>query len=144
MATDTTPLPSPPFIEIPGLRNFRDAGGYPLATNTKKMVRRGVLFRASEPSMVTDQGITRMNELRIRKVYDLRSKTEIDRDNQKGGRHVREWEGAERVFAPVFSQDDYSPESIAKRFSSFSKEGTEVCIFFFKKNFIVCISQRKR
>lgn len=52
-------LPSPPFIVVPGLPNFRDAGGYevmsdlPSASSTEgksrtKMVRRGVLFRSSE------------------------------------------------------------------------------------------------
>lgn len=121
------PLPTPPFIEIPGLRNFRDAGGYPISTNPSKMVRRGIIFRSSEPSMVTDQGIALMNDkLGIKYVYDLRSQTEIDKDAAHGGRQVKEWAGAERVFVPVFSHEDYSPEAIAVRFSNFAREGTEV------------------
>lgn len=130
-----TPLPTPPFIEIPGLRNFRDAGGYPISlsgvTNShpegQQIVRRGILFRASEPSMVTDEGIALMTDrLGIRYVYDLRSQTEIDKDAANGGRQVKEWAGAERVFVPVFSHEDYSPEAIAVRFSNFASEGTEV------------------
>lgn len=139
MTTDDMPLPSPPFIEIPGLRNFRDAGGYPVTITTlstsspPKIIRRGLLFRASEPSMVTDHGIRIMtDELRIAKVYDLRSQAEIDRDtapgSSRGGRYVREWAGAERVFAPVFGDEDYSPEAIAVRFSNFSRMGSEVCV----------------
>lgn len=57
-------LPSPPFISVPGLPNFRDAGGYevildsPSAPSTDgksktKMVRKGVLFRSSEVGLST-------------------------------------------------------------------------------------------
>lgn len=66
--------------------------------------------------------------LGIKYVYDLRSQTEIDRDAANGGRQVKEWAGSERVFAPVFSHEDYSPEAIAKRFSAFASEGDEVSI----------------
>lgn len=124
----TTPLPSPPFIDIPGLRNFRDAGGYPLQAAPTKIVRKGLVFRASEPSQVTAQGIATMTDtLGIQRVYDLRSQIEIDRDSAGAAlRRVREWAGSERVFAPVFSHEDYSPEAIAKRFSAFASEGSEV------------------
>lgn len=129
--TVDAPLPSPPFIDVPGLPNFRDAGGYPLASDPRKIVRRGILFRASEPSLVTDAGVALMsNQLGIRKVYDLRSHKEIVKDTQQGGRQVKEWSGAERVFAPVFAEEDYSPEAIAKRFSAFASEGSEVRLFF--------------
>lgn len=132
MAIQEIHLPSPPFIDIPGLPNFRDAGGYPIYTATPeptKMVRRGILFRASEPSKVTTAGIATMTKtLGITTVYDLRSQTEIDNDAKKhdGGRQVREWEGSERVFAPVFTTEDYSPEAIAKRFSAFASQDSEV------------------
>lgn len=138
MATTTSsdmPLPSPPFIDVPGLRNFRDAGGYPVVTTSssssspakKKMVRRGVLFRASEPSRVTDAGVRVLAEdLRIATVYDLRSRVEMDLYAP------REWPGAERVFCPVFADEDYAPEAVARRFSNFARDdGSEVCIFFF-------------
>lgn len=134
--TSTPPLPTPPFIPIPGLPNFRDAGGYPLAADpARKMVRRGVLFRSSEPSMLTPAGVAALRDgLGVRTVYDLRSRVEIDRDAGAaggGGRRVREWDGSERVFAPVFSHEDYSPEAIARRFSAFAREGSEVSGSFF-------------
>lgn len=135
MGIQATPLPSPPFIDIPGLPNFRDAGGYPVYTVTPKptkMVRRGILFRASEPSKVTNAGIdTMINTLGIKIIYDLRSQTEIDRDAKgpDGGRQVREWEGSQRVYAPVFTTEDYSPEAMAMRFKAFAGEGSEVSFF---------------
>lgn len=73
MADPQTTLPTPPFITVPGLPNFRDAGGYPLAQQPDKMVRTGVLFRSSEPSQVTAEGIAIMTAtLGIKTVYDLR------------------------------------------------------------------------
>lgn len=125
--TTIPPLPCPPFIIVPGLPNFRDAGGYPLEDAPTKIIRKGIIFRASEPSKVTEEGIATMTDtLGIKYVYDLRSQTEIDRDASNGGRQVKEWAGSERVFAPVFSHEDYSPEAIAKRFSAFASEGAEV------------------
>lgn len=133
VTTATTPcsssdpsLLSPPFIPMRGLPNLRDAGGYRLADDPSRMVRRGVLLRASEPSRLTDEEAARLTgELGVRALYDLRSQAEIDRD--AGKRNVREVPGAERIFAPVFPHEDYSPEAVALRFASFAKEGTEVC-----------------
>lgn len=147
-----TPLPSPPFIDVPGLPNFRDCGGYPVVPTSsssssadgkdgddgrkkkmkKRVVRSGVVFRSSEPSMVTDEGISILRDrLGITHVYDLRSQAEIDHDVGDGGRHrVREWDGARRIFVPVFLLEDGSPEAIAVRYANFSKKSSEVSFFF--------------
>lgn len=67
-------LPSPPFISVPGLPNFRDAGGYEVISdppNTSaegkrktKMVRRGILFRSSEVGLLLLHGRVPEQELR--------------------------------------------------------------------------------
>lgn len=119
-------LPSPPFVDIPGLKNFRDLGGYPVPGQPGKVVKRNLVFRASEPSKVTDEGISKLNALGITHVYDLRSEMEIQRDAASAGRQVKVWQGAERVFVPVFRDHDYSPAAIAQRYSGYSSEGTEV------------------
>lgn len=123
MAAD---LPSPPFKDIPGLPNFRDVGGYPIASQPGKEVRRGVLFRSAEPSQTTDEGVTRLQELGIAHVYDLRSDAERERDKKNNkDRPIKEWEGAERIEAPIFGKHDYSPKAIAERLERY-KKGTEV------------------
>lgn len=91
--------------------------------------------------------------LGIKRVYDLRSQTELDNDAKSAGRQVKEWDGSERVFAPVFSHEDYSPEAIAKRFSAFASTGNEVskalsllCIFergLERVTQCVCVCERK-
>lgn len=122
-------LPAP-FHHIPGLPNFRDLGGvaWPIA-GAQTTVRAGVVYRSSEPSRVTDAGVARLQALGIRKVYDLRSRREIERDAAAGqDRPVREWPGAERFFVPVFLDADYSPEAVAVRFRQYADE-SEVSFF---------------
>jgi hypothetical protein len=116
-------LPCPPFITIPGLPNFRDLGGY--RTSQATTIRRGIIYRSSEPSQLTSGGVIELQKLGITHVYDLRSRPEIER---AGVRSVREWEGAERVFAPVFKDEDYSPEAIALRFRHYGMEGPDVSL----------------
>ncbi|KAI1382483.1 tyrosine phosphatase [Hypoxylon crocopeplum] len=103
-----------PFVDVPGVLNFRDIGGYAVSTLSGKTVRRGMVFRSSEPSKVTDDGISRIQQLGIKHIYDLRSLREF---TIRPGRSasVRELEGIERIFAPVFLTEDYSPEAIAIR-----------------------------
>lgn len=121
-------LPTPPFItSIPGLANLRDVGGYPISipsspSSRKSVVKRGILYRAAEPSSVDDAGAAILvDSLGIKHVYDLRSAVELAKRPETawdaGGR-------ARRVFVPVFLDKDYSPEAIALRFKSYS-EGPE-------------------
>lgn len=90
------PLPRlpPPFIYTPSLANLRDAGGLPVA-GEKTAVRRGILYRAADPSFCTEAELAFLNgELGITHIYDLRSEPEFERQ----GDALVEWEGRIREF----------------------------------------------
>ena len=130
---DDFDLPSPPFISVPGLANARDIGGYAIAASPGKVVKNSLIFRASEPSKVTDEGIAKLKELNIKFVYDLRSAEEIEHD-QRG---VRELPGSTRVHAPIFSDQDHEPESLAARFKRYN-ENPKGFIFGYQEDILLC------
>ncbi|KAK0612359.1 protein-tyrosine phosphatase-like protein, partial [Bombardia bombarda] len=125
-------LPSPPFIKVPGLANLRDVGGYQVSDQPGKAIRRGLLFRAAEPSKVSAEGVTVLQGLGITHVYDLRSVIEVARTTESAGQSPsasgnrsasqpdEAWPGAKRFFVPVFLDRDYSPEALAIRFRNYS------------------------
>ncbi|WP_031072336.1 tyrosine-protein phosphatase [Streptomyces sp. NRRL WC-3742] len=59
------------FIEIPGVRNFRDAGGI-------GALRTGVLYRSGSLHTLTEEGAGRLKDLGLRTVVDLRSTFELE------------------------------------------------------------------
>ncbi|KAI9055363.1 hypothetical protein LZ554_000320 [Drepanopeziza brunnea f. sp. 'monogermtubi'] len=114
----------PPFVSIPGLANFRDIGGWPIEGARRSVVpssvRIGVLFRGPDTTTVTGQGVLKLREtIGVRTDFDLRSRGQIE----KGG--FRELEGIERVWAPAFPDEEYSPEKAARRYVLYASEGTE-------------------
>ncbi|KAI5921696.1 tyrosine phosphatase [Camillea tinctor] len=105
-------LPTHPFIEVSGVENFRDLGGYPIASQPGKILRRGLVFRSAYPSNVTESGVSVLQRLGIKHVYDLRSIQEIEALEQASHSQLaKQWEGAQRVFVPVFRDEDYSVEA---------------------------------
>jgi len=84
-------IPYPPFINVEGVPNFRDIGGYscpaptsPIQSNGPEVsslspfsVRRNFAFRCSELSQLTPRGNAVMNtDLGIKVLFDLRSEVE--------------------------------------------------------------------
>ncbi|KFY11343.1 hypothetical protein V492_04522 [Pseudogymnoascus sp. VKM F-4246] len=121
----TSTLPSPPFIQVEGLPNLRDLGGYPVP-GSQKSIRRGVVYRAGAPSnRIDEEGKKTMKALGITHVYDLRSNPEIEKAEAAGKGGVVEFEGSERVFAPVFTDVDYSPQNLMVRFKNYQSGSPE-------------------
>ncbi len=67
-----------------------------------------------------------MQRLGITHVYDLRSIPEIKRNEDAGRGGIVEWDGCERVFAPVFRDEDYSPEALAVRLTDYASGDVDV------------------
>lgn len=125
-SSSSAALPSPPFIQVEGLPNLRDLGGYPVP-GSKNSIRRGVIYRAGAPSSrIDEEGWTTIKSLGITHVYDLRSNPEIEKAEAAGRGGVVEFEGSKRVFAPVFMEVDYSPQNLIVRFKNYQSGSPEV------------------
>jgi len=108
-------LASPPFIDIDGIFNFRDVGGF---VTSQGIVRRGWIFRSAQPGGVTEQGAATLQELGITTIFDLRAKSEIEK--YSSFMSVKEILGIERRSVPVLNDSDYQPEKQAMKFMNYS------------------------
>jgi len=73
---------APNWIELEGVVNIRDVGGLPTADGRR--IRSGVLIRSANLSFVTEADVARLvNELRVRRVLDLRTDVEV-RNSEPG------------------------------------------------------------
>ena len=116
-------LPSPPFVSIEGIHNFRSVGGY-RTSNPFSITRQNILFRSAEPSQVTPAGVLALKALNITTIFDLRSMPEIEK--MKALTPITHIEGIERIFVPIFKDIDYSPKAIALRYKDYtSSDGVE-------------------
>lgn len=122
-------LSKPPFVSIAGVFNVRDLGSYPSTTSPGYMTKPSLIFRAAEVSSITEEGIAQLRALGVKKVYDMRSDTEIERY----GTPCPEMEGIEIVRTPVFKVEDYSPEMMAKRFELYASGQTEAFITLYSQ-----------
>lgn len=103
-------LPSPPFILNTGIHNFRA-----LIHPTSSVP---ILYRAADPSPITPTGASILHDLNITTIFDLRSNPEIKNSNTANP--VNELKGINRIHAPVFPDDDFSPETLAQRFKDYA------------------------
>ena len=74
--TTTYILPSP-FIDVPGVRNFRVVANLPLENDETKILRSDYLYRSGMLNNIEDTGITKQKLLNIYDVFDLRSPEEM-------------------------------------------------------------------
>ncbi|CZT06774.1 related to protein-tyrosine phosphatase [Rhynchosporium graminicola] len=114
----------PPFVDIPGLANFRDIGGWPIQDEKgiiNGTVKKGIFYRGPDTTTVTDEGMSMLRrELGIMVHFDLRSKGQIEK---AGG--FKQLDGIKRVCCPVVPDGEYSPEKAAKRYVLYASDGTE-------------------
>lgn len=117
--------PSPPFIHVDGVPNFRDIGGYPITESTS--TRRNFVYRSALPTRITPEGLKRLaQDLHITTVYDLRSNAELRKDPITSSLLHDNQYGVTVLHNPVFPEQDSSPEQLAKRFANYmSADGSE-------------------
>ena len=119
----------PPFVDVQGVLNFRDIGGAAIAPGSS--VRQNLIYRSADFKNLTATGIQQLQALGIKAVFDLRSNQEIKKARESGAESdFAAWsampDGPRYHHVPVFADSDYSPETLAKRFTEYSSEGPEV------------------
>ncbi|KAF2840779.1 putative tyrosine-protein phosphatase [Patellaria atrata CBS 101060] len=137
----------PPFHNIPGLSNFRDIGGWPIATppssNTNPdaltpapppqyRVRHHILHRSADPTLLplSSQKTLSSAPYNISTIFDIRSIPQLKR---AGGAYDFSSHGIERVWLPVFGEEEYTPEKAGLRYVQYSADGTEGIVGAFEE-----------
>lgn len=78
-------------MDIDGMNNFRDLGGYP--TRDGRHVRWGLLFRSDQIYNASPKGLVELKELGIKTIIDYRSNHEIAKyPNPDMGKEIRSYQ----------------------------------------------------
>lgn len=64
-----------PFVQVEGVFNIRTAGNF--RVDLERSVKPFLIFRSGELSKITEQGIQQLIALKIKTVFDFRSKLEV-------------------------------------------------------------------
>ncbi|OJD35067.1 tyrosine phosphatase [Diplodia corticola] len=139
-AIPPSPALPPPFLPTPSIPNLRDAGNnLPCGTtNTATTVIRPLaLLRSADPSRASPADRAILRGLRVTKVFDLRSRPEIEKAGEGGGKAEGEVMGGggggeedgemflKRVWVPVFEDEVFVPERLAVRYREYASRGLE-------------------
>ncbi|KAJ3409718.1 hypothetical protein HDV05_004292 [Chytridiales sp. JEL 0842] len=100
-------------VNVGGVQNFRDAGGYPCGNG--KFVKRGLVYRCADLSEITSTGLSTLQSLSTRLLFDLRSNPELAK------RPPKTLKGIERIHVPVFQDEDYSPRALGVRWKLYTE-----------------------
>lgn len=119
-------LSRPPFVTIQGVFNVRDLGNLPSTYRPGEITRSNFIFRSAEVSGITDEGVyferndyllshhiegkAQLKGLGITTVFDLRSDIEMLKYNAP----IPVIDGISILRAPIFKEEDYSPETMAR------------------------------
>ncbi|KAH7410147.1 tyrosine phosphatase family-domain-containing protein [Phaeosphaeria sp. MPI-PUGE-AT-0046c] len=120
-------LPSPPFHNIPNIANLRDAALFPLQTATGPL-KPSLLFRSADVSKLLPENWSSLSALGVTHVFDLRSAPEVGFTSSTPSTSLPTWvssmneAGINRTWVPVFAEQDYSPEGLAKRYVKYMDE----------------------
>ncbi|ORZ13070.1 tyrosine phosphatase family-domain-containing protein [Absidia repens] len=103
----------PRWIDVNGIKNFRDIGGWPLKDGSG-YIRERIVFRCGHLVNITDEGIDTLKRLNVIAAFDFRSDPEIERQGM-----APEIPGLTRYPSAMFSKADYSPAALASRWKGY-------------------------
>ena len=104
----TAPPQHPNRVELAGARNLRDLGGY--STIDGRQIKKGMLYRSDHLKRVRRQHAEAVEALGVKRVYDLRTEKELERDPPR----LAEVSSLEVVHLPV-DCELIDPYAVARR-----------------------------
>jgi protein tyrosine/serine phosphatase len=124
LADDGAKLPSPPFILVEGVPNFRDLGGHKCEllvedTNDQRprSIRPRYIFRSAQPTHISDRGLaTLTSDLNVHDSYDLRSFKELRLLQKRYEDLSLDLSSVTRHHVPIYKDEDYTPISMADKY----------------------------
>ncbi|MCJ1421177.1 hypothetical protein MMC32_007539 [Xylographa parallela] len=117
------PLPTPPFHPLPSIHNLRSIGTHP-TSHPSQRTRSTYIYRSASPSTLNPTDLNTLSStLHITHVFDLRSAPEIAALLPLAPFPATP--AIQRVWAPVFAAQDYSPEWIAVRYKEYASGRVE-------------------
>ncbi|KAI8344805.1 tyrosine phosphatase family-domain-containing protein [Chlamydoabsidia padenii] len=103
----------PRWIDVKGVKNFRDIGGWPLKDGSG-YIRERIVFRCGHLVNITEEGIKTLIRLHVTAAFDFRSDPEIERQGM-----APDIPGLTRYPSAMFSKGDYSPAALASRWKGY-------------------------
>ncbi|KAJ8658268.1 hypothetical protein O0I10_005951 [Lichtheimia ornata] len=114
----STGLVMPRWIDVEGVKNFRDIGGWPVSDG-KGYIRERFVFRCGHLVNVTPKGAAVLRQLNVVAAFDFRSHPEIQRQGI-----MADVPGLTRYPSAIFSEADYSPAALASRWQGYFEGAT--------------------
>ncbi|KAI8067153.1 tyrosine phosphatase family-domain-containing protein [Gongronella butleri] len=103
----------PRWIDVEGVKNFRDIGGWPVRDGSG-YIRERIIFRCGHLADITPAGIATLKRLNVIAAFDFRSEPEVER--QGVGPDIQ---GLTKHRSAIFSKSDYSPAALASRWKGY-------------------------
>ncbi|CAO3644320.1 unnamed protein product [Cunninghamella blakesleeana] len=108
-----TSLCIPRWIDVKGVKNFRDIGGWPIKDGSG-YIRERIVFRCGHLADISEEGIEILKRLNVIAAFDFRSDPEVER--QGVGPTIQ---GLTRYPSAMFTEADYSPAALASRWKGY-------------------------
>lgn len=107
------------FIDVEGIFNFRDIGGYTIDQDPPYSVRRGFIFRCANTGKVKSNGMQEIRDSGITTIFDLRSTSEVEETQDFAP--ITVVPGVKRVHVSLFD-GEYPTQQTVERLKKYATD----------------------
>ncbi|CAO3597780.1 unnamed protein product [Absidia cylindrospora] len=103
----------PRWIDVQGVKNFRDLGGWPIKDGSG-YIRERTIFRCAHLGDITPEGIKVLQGLNVKAVFDFRSEPEL-----KHNGILPDDAGIQVIPSAMYDSHEFNPEAFAAAMKNF-------------------------